>query len=261
LVAGVGISFVGNDTTDTLTYAFTRTGMTNKTTPVLGDTIALFDSASSDVPVYASFTQVFSALDVVNGITANGILVRTADDTYASRTIQVAGAGALAGLAITNGNGVSGDPSVGLDIQNLPNGGALTGTEKFAAFNGTANVAITATQIQDFAAGAVDPLVRQATINGSATSQNIGAVLPADAFVSRIVVNITTGSSVAVTGTIEDSSVVLAPDAEIDWQTPGIYVIQTGFTVDSGGDQVTAEFNVNPTGLAGTVTVEYKIIT
>ena len=94
-------------------------------TPVAADLIAFHDldgvaEASGSQTRKVTFTDLFNALDVVNGISANGFIVRTADDTYASRTIVVNGAGNLDGLAITDGDGIAGNPTIGLDIQNLP---------------------------------------------------------------------------------------------------------------------------------------------
>jgi hypothetical protein len=94
-------------------------------TPVVGDFIAFHDlngaaESSGSQSRKVTFTDLFNTLDVVNGITSNGFTVRTADDTYVSRTITINGAGNLDGLAITNGDGVAGNPVVGLDIQNLP---------------------------------------------------------------------------------------------------------------------------------------------
>jgi len=73
----------------------------------------------------ATFGNLFENLDVPHGITSNGFVVRTADDTYASRSIVVSGPGNEDGLSITDGDGVSGNPTIGLDIV----GNALAGED------------------------------------------------------------------------------------------------------------------------------------
>lgn len=139
--AGVGLSQGGNtfdlDINDTL-------GTGNAVTS--SDLIAFHDGdgaaagSGSGSQTYArSFSDVLADLDVPNNITSNGIIVRTAADTYASRSIAVDGAGPLDGLAITNGDGVSGNPTVGLDVQNLPVRAAVDPVDRIAVWDSTTN--------------------------------------------------------------------------------------------------------------------------
>jgi len=121
MVAGIGLSRAGSvidlDIFDLLTA-----------TAVVGDEIAFHDlngaaETSGSQTRKTTFQSLFNELNVPNAITANGIIVKTADgapDTYASRTITINGVGNLDGLAITNGSGVAGNPVIGLDVQNLP---------------------------------------------------------------------------------------------------------------------------------------------
>ena len=116
--AGIGLSASGATIdldVDDLTTA----------TVVATDTIAFHDANGGAQPSgsqtrKSTFQSVFDELDVPNNITSNGFIVRTANDTYAARSITVNGAGPLDGLAVSNGDGVSADPVLGLDIQNLP---------------------------------------------------------------------------------------------------------------------------------------------
>ena len=80
-----------------------------------------------------------SDLDIVNGITTNGFTVRTGPDTYASRSITVEGAGNLDGLVISDGDGVAGDPTLGLDIQNLPASAAVDTVDRIAVWDSSTN--------------------------------------------------------------------------------------------------------------------------
>lgn len=83
------------------------------------------------------------AADSTTGITGNGFLVRTADDTYAIREIAVSGAGAEAGLTITDAAANAGNPTLGLDITGTAAAGTLAGTEEFLVFDGINNVKTT----------------------------------------------------------------------------------------------------------------------
>jgi hypothetical protein len=117
IIAGIALS------NDGLTYDVDVDDATTATA-VLADSILFHDSdgtpaASGSITRKSTFSSLFSELDVPNAITSNGFIVRTADDTYASRSITVSGAGPLDGLAVSNGDGVSADPVIGLDIQNM----------------------------------------------------------------------------------------------------------------------------------------------
>jgi len=264
LTGGVGITIAGDSSSDTLTFAFTRAGMTNKTAPVAADTVALFDSASSNAPVYASFTQIFNALDVVNGVTSNGILVRTADDTYASRSIAVNGAGNLAGLAVTDGNGVSGNPTLGLNINGTSTLTSLDNADRFIVYHasGDANLAITAQNVRTYMTAAVDPLVRRQAGVVIDDAVNISTALPTttNVYVTRIVINVTTAAVAGAGGTITDGTNTLVAAGDWDWNTVGTYVVELPVAVNSTSGQLAFDFTTAPTTAgAATVTAEYKI--
>ena len=71
---------------------------------------------NTDWTMYQPYDSTLTALAAFN---TNGIVVQTGVDTFAGRTIEV-GTGNLAGLAVTNGDGVAGNPVIGLDIANAP---------------------------------------------------------------------------------------------------------------------------------------------
>jgi len=124
-------------------------------TPVFTDSIAFHDvsgtpESSGSITRKATFEDVVNALDVPHDITANGLVTRTAADTYTSRSIAVDGAGPLDGLVVANGDGVSGNPTVGLDIQNLPaTAGVDAALDRVAVWDSSANANVyyTVTQI------------------------------------------------------------------------------------------------------------------
>jgi len=61
-------------------------------------------------------TNFLNDRDIVSGITVDGIVARTAADTYASRTITASAVAGDEGISIVDGNGVSGNPTIGIDI-------------------------------------------------------------------------------------------------------------------------------------------------
>lgn len=149
LTGGDGVNIDFNSAADTLTFTITNAGLAD--TPVTGaDTVLFFDDSNSDEPESRSFDDIFADLDVVNGITTDGLLVRTAADTYASREIEASATAGEEGLTVTNGDGVAGNPTVGLDINNLTDSGDdMAAGDEFVAFDGTNNVSMSGQQVAD----------------------------------------------------------------------------------------------------------------
>jgi hypothetical protein len=100
-------------------------GATGKTTPVDADALGIVDSAASNVlkkltwanlkaTLKSYFDTLYAATDA--GLTAlaafntNGILVQTADNTFAGRTLT----GTSNQITVSNGDGVSGNPTLSL---------------------------------------------------------------------------------------------------------------------------------------------------
>ena len=112
-----GIVTVASDAADTVTFAMDVFDLTTQAgTVAAGDFVAMSDSDNANAMVKATWTKIMQDLDIVNGITANGFTVRTAADTYASRTITVTAQGAAGGgLEIANGDGIAGNPEIGID--------------------------------------------------------------------------------------------------------------------------------------------------
>lgn len=133
--ASNGVDLTGND------FSLDINSVTASGTVALGDQVAFNDVDNSNTTTKSSFQSIFDTLDVVYGVTSNGIVVRTAEDTYTSRTIVADGAVDRAGLEVSNGDGVSGNPTIGLDIENLPyvvSGsptGAISTTDRVPVFD------------------------------------------------------------------------------------------------------------------------------
>ncbi len=118
IVAGLGLSRDGSvidlDVDDLANTAITTS-----------DSLAFHDadgaaSASGSQTRKRLLSEILADLDIVNSLGGNGFAVQTGADTYTARSITVDGAGNLDGLVVADGDGVAGDPTLGLDIQNLP---------------------------------------------------------------------------------------------------------------------------------------------
>jgi len=114
---------------------------TAKTAVVSSDSFLVFDSSASNAPVYTTAAQVISSLNIVTA-SANGVLVRTAANTYASRTLTANTSAGNQGLSISNGDGVAGNPTIGLTISGL-SAGTVGASTVLASFDGTNNVKVT----------------------------------------------------------------------------------------------------------------------
>ena len=124
------------------------------------DSIAFHDAAGGTANSSGSITRkttvslFLNDLDIVYGITSNGLIRRTADDTYEQIAVIASTTAGLEGIDIVNGGtGDTGDIEVGLDIQNLSATAGVTGTDRVAVWDGTNNVYYTVTQLAG-AAGA-----------------------------------------------------------------------------------------------------------
>ena len=173
--AGIGITLSGTAVSDTLSWAFSRAGMAD-TVVTLADTVPFFDATNSNEPEYRSFGDTFQDLDVPHNMGAGtGIVVKTADapDVYTYRSIDASANEDLLGIDVTNGDGVAGNPTIGLDILNLTNPVEdMAADDEFALHNkseGTAgaNRKITGQEIADGVANILNiNTLTISTING-----------------------------------------------------------------------------------------------
>lgn len=135
--ANGGITTVASSTPDQITFDFTPIDLTTgAATLTLGDFISVSDSTDSVTTsaLKYTFTDVVQDLDIPNAITTNGVIVRTAADTYASRTLDASVDEDELGIIITDGDGVSDDPQIGLDIVGLTDPDAdMASTDEFPA--------------------------------------------------------------------------------------------------------------------------------
>lgn len=253
---GNGISIDFNSATTTLTYNFTRDGLAD-TAVVAADTVPFFDSSAANGAAYRSFTDILDDLNIVNDLGGNGFAVQTGTDTYAARTLTASTAAAEQGVVITNGDGVSGDPTVGLDIDNLTDSAdALSATDELAMFDGTNNVSLSGQQVAD-GVGTLLGLGGMAVtaING----QNILTLV--DSTRSDKVLSVDSVELMYGENRIADNDwmdIGSAVDADSSYVAPmnGTIVYSTGHSEDTGANGMDMHVYINgvDSGSVGTLT-------
>lgn len=184
----------------------------------------------TDLPnITGPITATQAELNVLDGITTNGLIARTAVGTGAVRTLTAGDH-----IVITNGDGVSGNPVIGIDPNDLPSNAVLvnyTPEGSGAVTTTVQNKLQEVVSVQDFGA-----------------SPSASAAVNTSAFQAAID-SLTAGTVIVPTGTYSLNTVTLKPGVSLKGDGPlGVnlsaaanstiilsYVasgsIQTGFTV------------------------------
>jgi hypothetical protein len=83
----------------------------------------------------------------INAITTTGLVTRTTAGEYTTRSVSANTANGTQGISVSNGDGVSGAPTIGLDIVGLNASGALSNTATFIINDGSNNLKATLAQL------------------------------------------------------------------------------------------------------------------
>lgn len=108
VAGGTGVATVGTSSPNTLTVNLSLDTKLTAATVATGDFLAFADISASSASRKTSVLNFLNDLDIPNGISANGIVTRTAADTYTARTIT----GITNRVTVTNGDGVAGAPNI-----------------------------------------------------------------------------------------------------------------------------------------------------
>lgn len=108
----------------------------------------------------------------LNAMSATGVVVRTGAATYAQRSVAASTSAGLQGLAVANGNGVSGNPTVGLNVTSLTQTGIVNYADQIILWDGTNNTranisALTTTLSGTFVQKSGDTMTGFLTLNGN----------------------------------------------------------------------------------------------
>ena len=148
---GIGVTVTSTDAGagfDTVDFDLDISDLPAGVTVALTDEIGVDQAAAPNVRF--TFTDVVEDLDIPFGITTNGLITRTAADTYTSRSIIASTTAGLEGADVVNGDGVAGNPEIGVDITNLVSSVSNLGaTDELIVFDGTNNLSYSGQQIAD----------------------------------------------------------------------------------------------------------------
>lgn len=165
------------------------------------------------------FQPICATLTALCALSSYGLVAKTAADTIAARTITASATAGREGIAITNGDGVSGNPEVGLNISGLTADTTLNATDEFPYRDATSegNNKIDASNLA----------AQLAALGGYATTAT--AVTAASAF--------TAANRVIVAGGADRS----ADDSDFTMTQDGTYVIGVagGSDISFGANQLT----------------------
>ena len=252
-----------------------------------GDFIVVSDSTdgAGTVAQKTTFTKVLTDLDIVTAA-ADGVIVRTAADTYASRTLTASAVAGDEGISIVDGDGVSGNPTIGLDVLGLTaEAGTPSSSDLIPFYDGTNNVKVTLTQLSaglgsilDFGGlnnvtdGGVSGNVVYADSASTWAAGALGATSDVQQYGAALddinVIGVTTaadqlyystGAGTLALGTITSAGRALVDDATVGDQrtTLGLVAGGTGdIWIEKAGDSMDSAANITfvgggtPTGLS-----------
>lgn len=104
----------------------------------------------------------------LNAMASTGLVTRTGTGAYAQRTLAQSATAGQQGIVLTNGNGVSGNPTIGLNISGLTAAGSVALANTLVINDGTNNVKATFTQVRS--ALGIPTISRTAFTNATLTA-------------------------------------------------------------------------------------------
>lgn len=250
VVAGLGISQNGNTIDLNL-----GTAELSGATVVVTDYVAFHDTngtpnSSGSQTRNSTVSNFLNDLDIVYNIGGNGILVQTSTNTFTNRTIigsTTHGGGAgftgLEGISIGRGDGVAGNPEIGIDLPSLtasPN--TMDAADVFLMHDGTNNVKMTGQQIADGVSGIVSNLSYGQITGDTGT---VTAVGPNELITFRGTAG--TGNGIGITATNSGSADADIIDFALDISdltaAAGPLVFADEIGVNDGGTTLKYTFN------------------
>lgn len=162
---------------------------------------------------------------VLESVTATGIIVTNSGVITAGRTVTASASAAEEGITISNGSGVSGDPTIGLDITGLSADTDLAPTDTIPHYDGTNNKKVTVDNLFKRTETFIIPshaLISAITNGAEITTRSMGSLtVPIAAF------DASTGETAVFTFSMPDS-----------WDLSTIQVTELHWTAASGSGTV-----------------------
>lgn len=136
------------------------------------------------------------ALTALSNVSGTGVLVQTAADTFSTRSVSASVAAGHEGVSVVNGNGVSGNMTVGFNMAGLTSYSVAPSTsDTLVLFDGTNNKKSTVTLLKDSIVSAGITLDNLSNVNDSAaTTTGLNYMLSATAANTYTVGKLTLGA-------------------------------------------------------------------
>lgn len=112
-------------------------------TPSQEDLVMFFDATSSYIPSTTSISAFFTTFGVpTNVVTTSGLLVQISSGNWVTREIVANTSADRLGIEIINGDGINGNPTVGLNIEGLVelSANAISGNDFFVVYSNSNDV-------------------------------------------------------------------------------------------------------------------------
>lgn len=249
IVAGNGLTKTGN----VLDLDFSE--LTSASTIALADELIFQDGT---VESRITVTNFLADRDIVTA-TANGMLARTANDTYASRTLTASAVAGDEGISIVNGDGVSGNPTIGIDILGQTNltTDSVDDADELLIYHsvaggteGVGNYAVTAAKLKTY---------MNAGTSSTSISEGDSSVAVSDAGAGTVTTTIDAGAvitSIAASTTFDHNVVISTGDTltVTDLTNNDVLIAGTGGLVEDSGGLLT--FDGTTLAVTGAITVD-----
>jgi hypothetical protein len=124
---------LGDGTVSSVTLATTSTGLSVSNPTVTG-------SGTINIALAGELAS-------INALSTTGLVVRSGAATYKTISFTASTVAGQQGISLTNGDGVTASPVVGLSVAGLNAAGSVSSTDQVLVYNGTNNVRATIAQI------------------------------------------------------------------------------------------------------------------
>jgi hypothetical protein len=150
-----GISIVVSDDPETITVELASQDLTTTTAVEGADLLIFGDDSSSGNHIARTVDNFLSDNNVVNNLGGDGIAVQTSTGNFVNRTIEASTTSGEEGAVVTNGDGVAGNPTVGVDINGQTNlSAAPASADEFLLYDASAGANVKVTMADVAAAAA-----------------------------------------------------------------------------------------------------------
>lgn len=214
----------------------------SSTAIALGDSILFADSSDTNNEKRTTVQALLDDLDIPYNIGTNGVLVRTTNDTYASRTIT----GTASRISITDGDGVAGNPTIDIDTNYVGQASITTlgtiatgvweATVISPEFGGT-GLGITTITENDIILGAAGNVFEQRTLTAG-TGVTFDKATPGVITISASGLDAGTANPSAITQTARTMQMTVWNQTAAEWQTRTL-VSEESPTITVATDTVT----------------------